>query len=203
MRVLVVLGHPTGPSLNRDIAERAVQSLRTNGHEVIFHDLYAEGFDPIMTAEEAAGEPATDPAIRRYADELTEADGIVIVHPNWWGMPPAMMKGWIDRAFRPGCAYAFEGTAGEIGRPVGLLKAATVLIFNTENSTEEMEREYFGDPLDALWKKNIFGLCGAREIYRRMFHGVLMSTPEIREAWLAEVEETVDRFFPVGARQAA
>jgi len=54
-----------------------------------------------------------------------------VVHPNWWGQPPAILKGWIDRILRPGVAYQFlEGDAGE-GVPVGLLKAETALIFNT------------------------------------------------------------------------
>ena len=28
-------------------------------------------------------------------------------HPNWWGMPPAILKGWVDRVVRPGLAYEF------------------------------------------------------------------------------------------------
>ncbi len=28
---------------------------------------------------------------------IHEYVGIVIVHPNWWGQPPAILKGWIDR----------------------------------------------------------------------------------------------------------
>ena len=88
----------------------------------------------------------------RHCSEIASADGIIIVHPNWWGQPPAILKGWVDRVSRPGVAYRFlEGDGGE-GVPVGLLKAETAIIFNTSNTPEEREATVFGDPLDNLWK---------------------------------------------------
>jgi len=47
--------------------------------------------------------------------KFSEASGIVIVHPNWWGQPPAILKGWVDRVLRPGVAYEFtEGDQGKV-----------------------------------------------------------------------------------------
>ena len=58
--VLVVLAHPNEASFNHAIAETAIAKLRENGHEVIFHDLYAEGFDPLLpTSEFPEGAPVT------------------------------------------------------------------------------------------------------------------------------------------------
>ena len=55
--------------------------------------------------------------------EISVADGVVIIHPNWWGQSPAILKGWVDRVIRPGVAYEFlEDDKGE-GVPCGLLKA--------------------------------------------------------------------------------
>jgi hypothetical protein len=45
------------------------------------------------------------PVIEQHCVELSESDGIVVIHPNWWGQPPAIPKGWRDRVFRPGVAY--------------------------------------------------------------------------------------------------
>jgi len=45
--------------------------------------------------------------IQRHCAEIRQADGLVIVHPNWWGEPPAMLKGWVDRVLRAGVAYDF------------------------------------------------------------------------------------------------
>jgi NAD(P)H dehydrogenase (quinone) len=56
----------------------------------------------------------------------------------------------------------------------------------------------FGDPLETLWKKCVFDLCGVKHVQRRTFTVVITSTPEQRAAWLNEVRETVDRLFPAG-----
>jgi len=204
MRVVVVLAHPNRSSLNHAIADRAITSLHQNGHDVIFHDLYAENFDPILPANEMMSGDFVDPQIRNYGDEIANADGIVVVHPIWWGGMPAILKGWIDRVFRPGCVYAFEEVEGGIGVPVGMLKARKIAIFNTENTPLEMSEEMYGDPLDSIWKKNVFGVCGGRDVFRRVFHGVIMSEDLERKAWLAEVEDHINEFFPAaGMSQAA
>jgi putative NADPH-quinone reductase len=125
-----------------------------------------------------------------------EADGIIIVHPNWWGMPPAILAGWIDRVLRPGVAYRFvEGDSGE-GAPVGLLHARTALVLNTSNTFPDREARVFGDPLERIWKDCIWGLCGVARVERRTFGPVVTSTPFEREAWLADTHEMIDRLFP-------
>ena len=118
------------------------------------------------------------------------------MHPNWWGQPPAILKGWIDRVIRPGVAYEFlEGDSGE-GVPIGLLRAEMAVVFNTSNTPQAREVSAFGDPLETLWKNCIFGLCGVKGFSRRMFGVIVTSTAEQRAAWLNEVTETIDRCFP-------
>ena len=196
MKISVILGHPSAESFNHAIADQCVQTLQGNGHEVIYHDLYQERFGPILPYEEIPRGAMLEPDIERHCAEIAAADGIVIIHPNWWGMPPAVLKGWVDRVLRPGVAYEFiEGDSGE-GTPIGLLKAQTAIVFNTSNTQQERESQVFGDPLDAIWRRCIFGLCGAGQFYRRMFGVIVASTLEQRLQWLEEVQETIDRFFP-------
>ncbi|MFP4016481.1 MAG: NAD(P)H-dependent oxidoreductase [Halanaerobiales bacterium] len=52
MNILVVLGHPDKKSFNYAIAETVSKTLSNDGHDVIFHDLYRENFDPVITQEE-------------------------------------------------------------------------------------------------------------------------------------------------------
>jgi putative NADPH-quinone reductase len=196
MRISVILGHPEPGSFNHAIAEAAVEALNQNGHLVSYHDLYAEKFDPILPGPEIPRGGAVDPSVQIHCDEIAAAEGIVIVHPNWWGQPPAILKGWVDRVIRPGVAYEFvEGDGGE-GVPVGLLRARSALVFNTSNTPEERERAAFGDPLETLWKRCIFGLCGVADVRRRTFSVVVTSTPEERRGWLSEVREMVRMRFP-------
>jgi NAD(P)H dehydrogenase (quinone) len=196
MKVSVILGHPRPDSFNHALAAAAAEAARAAGHLVRFHDLQAEGFDPVLPAgEEPEGAPLP-PLVALHGREIAEADGIVIVHPNWWGMPPAILAGWIDRVMRPGVAYRFEeGDAGE-GVPVGLLRARSAVVLNTANTLPQREAKAFGDPLERIWKDCVFGLCGVRQVERRTFTVVVTSTPAERRAWLDEARAIVGRRFP-------
>jgi NAD(P)H dehydrogenase (quinone) len=196
MKVTVILAHPDKKSFNYAIAETAVKALKANGHEVAFHDLYREKFPPVLPAREIPREAVLPPIIYRHCAEIAQADGIIIVHPNWWGQPPAILKGWIDRVLRPGVAYTFaEGDSGE-GELIGLLKAGAVLVFNTSNTPAERESTVYGDPLETLWKNNMFISCGARSFSRRNFGVIITSTPEQRQNWLEEVRGLLESAFP-------
>lgn len=196
MNILVILGHPQPGSFNHALAAAASDALQLAGHDVVFHDLYAEKFDPITTFEEIPRHGPLAPAIARHCAEAAAADGIVIVHPNWWGQPPAILKGWIDRVLRPGVAYEFlEGDNGE-GVPAGRLRARAAVVFNTSNTPGERERSVFGDPLERIWKDCIFDLCGVKQFHRRMFGVVVTSTADQRARWIDEVRETIGTVFP-------
>jgi len=196
MKVSVILAHPGPGSFNHAIAATVVQALAENGYTVAFHDLYAEHFDPVLPYAEIPRDAPLDPVIGRHCSEIATADGIVIVHPDWWGQPPAILKGWIDRVIRPGVAYRFrEGDNGE-GIPEGLLAAKAVLVFNTANTPAERERAVFGDPLERLWKDCIFSFCGVPVVHRRMFAVVVTGSAEERAGWLAEAAALTRQHFP-------
>ena len=130
MRTTVILAHPDTGSFNHAVAATVVEALEANGHEVAFHDLYKERFPPVLPAREIPRDVRLPRIIQKHCFEIAAADGIVIVDPNWWGQPPAILKGWVDRVLRPGVAYTFaEGDSGD-GEMIGLLKAGAVLVFD-------------------------------------------------------------------------
>ncbi len=195
MKVSVILAHPDPSSFNHAIAETTVATLKKNGHDVFFHDLYKERFDPLLPKEEIPKDGPLPFGIEMHCKEAAEVDGFVIIHPNWWGMPPAILTGWVDRIMRPGIAYEFlENDSGE-GVPNGLLRAQKAIVFNTSNTDTEREIKVFLDPLETIWKNCIFGLCGVYEFHRRMFNIVVTSTRKQREHWLEEVKESVSSIF--------
>ena len=198
MKISLILAHPDKGSYNSAIAGCCRKVLTANGHTVYFHDLYAEKFDALLPAHEIPRTAELPYELKKHCDEISSADGIIIVHPNWWGQPPAILKGWIDRVLRPGTAYEFiEGDAGE-GVPIGLLKATSALVFNTSNTESNRERDLFKDPLETIWKNCIFGLCGVHDVYRKMFNIIVTSSETQRNGWLSEVSEVVNRYYPKG-----
>ncbi len=193
MNVIVVLGHQKKGSFNHAIADVVTRTLREIGHTVRFHDLYEEGFDPVLTDEEInLLDNALPEPVRTHQQEIAESEGLILIHPNWWGGPPAMLRGWLDRVFRNGFAYRFGKTG-----PVPLFGEKTVQVFSTSNTPREVEIKVYNDPLESFWKTIVFGLCGCKSFERRNFESIIMSTPEERTAWLREVEETVRRRFSV------
>ena len=115
------------------------------------------------------------------------------MHPNWWGQPPAILKGWIDRVLRQGVAYEF----GPAGRRSALLTGKTAVVLTTSNTPRDDELRLFGDPLENLWKNCVFGFCGVRSFWRRNFESVVLSTPQQRADWLGEAPPTRPDVLPL------
>jgi NAD(P)H dehydrogenase (quinone) len=172
-----------------DVAERV---LTSRAWRVARRDLNAERFDPVQPTGEAQNTTSRDDLVERHCAELAAADLIGVFHPNCWGQPPAILKGWIERVFRLDTAYSYAQGVGFESVPVGLLKARRALVFNTSDTTAACEAEVFGDPLDTLWRRYVFGLCGVSDVSRRCYGPVAGSAAEQRHAWLLEVEAIVN-----------
>ena len=195
MKILVILAHPNPASFNAAIAQTVVNTLAAGDHEVIFHDLYGEHFDPVLQVGEINRDYPLVAGIEHYCNELASAEGIVIIHPSWWGQPPAILKGWLDRVFRLGVAYHLPGEIGA-GMPVGLLRAEVALVFTTSNTPPLREIDLYGDPLKNVWENCVFRVCGVPKFFRKNFAVMASSTEKQRQAWLEEVQNIVQGYFP-------
>ncbi len=194
MKISVILGHPYPKSFNAAIAERTVEVLKKLGHEVFFHDLYGEKFNPVLSPEELAGEDGGDRLAKKHRKEIKEADGIILIHPEWWGQPPAVLKGWVDRVLVPGTAYETRMTEkGSVTR--GLLKAVTVILFATSNTPAEREEGELCDPLLHIWRDCTFSFCSEAVFDRLMFRVIETSTRDERKQWLDEAEKILEKYF--------
>jgi putative NADPH-quinone reductase len=111
VRALVLFAHPVADSYAAALRDAALAGLRAGGHEPDLLDLYAEGFDPVMSAAERAGyhDPAFDrAALQPWIDRLTGAQALVIVSPVWNFGYPAILKGFFDRVFLPRVTFALQ-----------------------------------------------------------------------------------------------
>ena len=111
MRVLVLFSHPVETSFGAALHAQVVESLKKAGHEVDDCDLYAEGFQPVLTREERIGYhdyPENTVPVAGYVERLRQAEALVIVTPVWNFGFPAMLKGYFDRVWLPGVSFALE-----------------------------------------------------------------------------------------------
>jgi NAD(P)H dehydrogenase (quinone) len=183
---MVVVAHPDPASLNHALAHAVVDALADAGLDPTLFDLHAERFDPVLTLAEARGAATDDRQVQRHIRALRRATLLVVVHPICWGAPPAMMKGWMDRVFAPGAAYAFPKGVDSGDTPLGLLGGKRALVINTSNTAEAREASVFGDPLVRIWRDCLLGYCGVATTDRHVFGVVATSTADVRATWLAE-----------------
>ena len=191
-KVLVILAHPDAKnSFNGAIAQRTIDVLSAQGYEPVFRDLYAEGFDPIMTLAETKEPSSAAPlAMQKEMQAVKECAGMVFIHPNWWGAPPAILLGWIDRVLRNGFAYGFTESGPWQG-----LSDKVVQVFTTSNTPRDYEINAYGDPLEKFWGTLVFGVVGSSSFERRNFEQIIMSDDAQRKGWMNDVESIIRRRF--------
>ncbi len=111
-KALVLFAHPVPESFSAALHRKVVDTLTTRGWQVDNCDLYAEGFNPILTTEERRGyhDTATNCApVQSYVDRLRAADALIMVFPVWNYGYPAILKGFFDRVFLPGVSFDLKG----------------------------------------------------------------------------------------------
>jgi putative NADPH-quinone reductase len=136
VNALVVVAHPCSDSFCHVAAGRAVDGLRTAGHDVETIDLYAAGFRAAMSRDERRAydtdEPILDALVAAHAELLKAATILVFVYPTWWSGLPAILKGWLERVMVPGVGFTFDEKSGKV-RP-GLHHVRRIIGISTYGS---------------------------------------------------------------------
>jgi len=110
-RALVLFAHPVCESFGAALHAAVLETLAGRGWQVDDCDLYAEGFDPVLTCEERRAYHDVGANVAPVADHvarLRAADALALVFPVWNFGYPAMLKGYFDRVFLPGVSFEIE-----------------------------------------------------------------------------------------------
>lgn len=188
MNALVILAQPKKPSFNSAIAERVVRALESQGYSpVILIDLYQDNFDPVMPQEELPRKFSFDERTLQYQEQIQKADRVVFVYPDWWGGPPAIMKGFLDRVFRPGIAYGFREADFRNDEAPGLFTRKRFDVFVTTDAAAPDDGHDW--PPALVWKKNVLEFCGVTDTEVHVFWSLRHSSYARRKAWLDGIAE--------------
>jgi len=115
---IIIYAHPdANESHNAAVRKYVEEKLKGigKGHETI--DLYADGFNPVLSLQEASGKGGQDALVKKYQEKIMGSERLIFIFPVWWYAPPAILKGFFDRVFTPGFAYNFKKMP-ELPRPV-------------------------------------------------------------------------------------
>ena len=173
MRVLVVHAHPSPESFVSHLRDAALEELAAAAHEVRQRDLWAEGFDPVFTADERlthtgdlAPKLGRHPALAPHVADLQWCEALVLVYPTWWSGQPAVLKGWFDRILMNGVAWRLPEGANRIQPLLGNVRRLVVVTTH-------------GSP---KWVNALQGEPGKRTAMRSVR---LMFTLRCRASWVA------------------
>lgn len=187
MRSLVVYCHPDPESFVAAIKERVVETLRDRGDEVRVTDLYAEGFDPLFSADERARhlDVGGHPDVTHHVVDLEWCEQLVLVYPTWWSGQPAMLKGWIDRVWVRGTAWELPPGSKRLH---GRLRNVRRLVAVTTHGSSKTINSLQGEPGKRVVTRTLRSICHpwarARWIAR---YGIDTTTPAERAAFLDKV----------------
>jgi NAD(P)H dehydrogenase (quinone) len=193
VRVLLVHCHPDPASLVTAARDRALAGLRAAGHDVRVTDLYAEGFDPVVGADERRVhlEPGCATGVQRHADDLRWCEALVLVYPTWWSGQPAMLKGWIDRVWACGIAWELPPGTNRL-RP--LLHDVRRIVAITTHGSSKYVNALEGEAGKRTMTRSLRAMCSRRcRTSWIALYGVDTAPVEARTAFLDRVERRMAR----------
>lgn len=187
MKHAIIVGHPEPRSFTASVGRVYAEAVEALGHTAVVRDLYALGFDPCLKASERPDmdEPTVAEDVRRERDAIGDCDVFVFVYPIWFGTPPAILKGYVERVFNLG--FAFEGFKG--GRSQPMLSGRRLISFTSSGATRAwLEESGVWVSLRAIFDDYIARVCGLQVIDHVHFPSV---SPTIEDRWVSENLETV------------
>lgn len=196
MKILVVFCHPVRESFGRAVLDRCLADLRQAGHELLVKDLYAEGFEPALSAEERRTyeDPGADRhALAEQVAALQAAQGLLLIYPTWWYGMPAMLKGWFDRVWLPGVAFDLDDKRGISTHALTSVKR--LMVVTTYGAPRWFIRVWMGDPGRKVVLRGLRPLLarGCRASWSALY-AMDQATPEQRGRFLDQVSRKLALF---------
>jgi len=193
MRVLLVHAHPVEDSYSHALRARIVEALSPR-HSIDLLDLYAEGFDPVMSRHERRGYhtiPSNIEPVRGHVERLMAADAVVFCYPAWSFGPPAILKGWFDRVLLPGVAFHLMPDGSARGGLTHVQKLGAVVTYGQTRWRALLMGDYPRKIVKLYFRRNI----GMRKpVLFRGHYAMNSSTPQTRGRFLDEVGRSFSSF---------
>lgn len=193
MRALVLFAHPVETSFNAALHRATIEALRASGYDVDDCDLYAEGFNPVMSRQERLDyhdEAICTAPVQGYVDRLRAAEALILSTPVWNYGYPAILKGFLDRVFLPGVSFKLvDGKAAPNLQRIRKIAAVTTY------GGSRFRTIVMGDPPRRMFKRTIRALVHpfARAKYLALYD-MNRNDEATRKAFLTRVADEMRAF---------
>ena len=155
MNILIVKAHPSSKGHVHSIADTYAEARQAQKHTVKIIDLYSPKYTCELLCFENIREMTPPKLQKTFEEQITWADEIVIIHPIWWGLPPAVMKNWVDLTFWVHFAYMYTPD----GAIKPMLTGKTAKIFTTAGGPSWWYHLPLL-PLRQFWVTTLFNFVG-------------------------------------------
>jgi NAD(P)H dehydrogenase (quinone) len=134
MKHAIVVGHPDEASFALSVARTYQAEAERCGHRTVLRDLYQMRFNPVLDAVERPDRlgRVIEEDVKAEREALGDADVFVFVYPVWFGLPPAIVTGYVQRVFGPGFAFQSQYE----GRTAPLLQGRNMISFTSSGSSD-------------------------------------------------------------------
>lgn len=193
MKTVIIFDHPYTATAGDNVPHHrsflaallktTMTQLRHEKNEVDLIDLHADGFDPVMSADDLSnwrrGRP-TDPQVADYQQRLLAADRIIFMFPVWWEVMPAMTKGFLDKVYAKNILYQADNMQTKLKQP-------RIDIVTTMSTPNWAYRLIFGAPLAKLLFRGTF-------LKTRLWHFKWHNFAQVEKKSLAQREQILKKF---------
>lgn len=138
------------------------------------------------------GDAGPPPGLTQAVADCQWAQHVLIIYPLWMGTMPALLKAFIEQAFRPGVAFRYTANM----MPEQLFRGKSARVAITMGMPALVYRVFCGAHSLKSLEINILRFVGVKPIRESLFGGAESRTDAQRADWLR-------RFEAVGRKDAA
>ena len=183
--ILIINGHPDKESFCHALASSYKVGAEQSGATCKLINLIDLKFNPILTYGYRK-KSDLEPDLIQAQKDILEANHLVFIYPNWWATFPALLKGFIDRAFLPGFAFKYH-EKGPFWDKLLIGKSAQLIV------TMDTPNWYYWlmnrRPGHNAMKIGVLEFSGIKPVKIKSYSPIKSSTVAERKQWLLEVEK--------------
>ncbi|WP_337099202.1 NAD(P)H-dependent oxidoreductase [Paenibacillus sp. YIM B09110] len=182
--ILVITGHPDTESFCSALSQAYIEGAKEQAVQVRTLHMGELEFEPnLKFGYRQRTELEAD--LLKAQELIRWADHIVLVYPVWWGMMPAVMKGFFDRILLPGFAFRYKENSVFFDK---LLTGKTARLIVTSDTPSWYNRLIYGRAGHRVVKQSILQFCGIKPVRVTDIGPVTHATAENRKKWLEQAK---------------
>ncbi|MFD3269858.1 NAD(P)H-dependent oxidoreductase [Paenibacillus dendritiformis] len=183
--ILVINGHPDPQSFCSALSDAYRKGASDSKAQVRSIDLSKITFNPNLQFGYRKRTELEEDLVE--AQKLIQwADHLVFVYPTWWGVMPAILKGFIDRVFLPGFAYKYRENSPAWDK---LLSGKSAHIIVTLDTPSWYNKLVYKNAGHNVMKRNILQFCGITPVRVTELGPIRGSSDKLRAQWLDKVNQ--------------